>query len=248
MTTDSQASQQAPGSEPQKIGIVGGGQLAGMLAEELKLQGAVCYSLDPDPQSPAVTMGAVGVTGDRKNNADIARLAAISDVVTVDLEDVSVEGLAEIAAAGHRVIPPVANLQRLTNKLEQKKILQQAGIPTSPFIECDASDNFDYGQLGWPVVQKAAQGGYDGRGVAILRNPEDAASHLQAPGYIEAFVADVTELAVMVAREPGGRTTVWNTVEMAFDPVNNLMTWLIAPARCSAEISAAAQDFARRTV
>jgi len=231
-----------------KIGIIGGGQLAGLLAKELAGKDVSCYSLDPDPDSPAVRMGAIGVSGDRQSKSDIAKLAALTDVVTVDLEDVNVDGLAEIETAGARVIPSVYSLRLLTDKLQQKKTLQLAGIPTSRFTECDGSDDFDYGQFGWPVVQKAARGGYDGRGVVILRDEKSTAQHLPVSGYIEEHVSFSKELAVMVAREPSGKTTVWNTVEMEFDPENNLLTYLIAPARCSDEINAAAQEIAKRTI
>lgn len=231
-----------------RVGIIGGGQLAGLLARELAQHQVPCYSLDPDPNSPAVGMGALSVPGDRKNNADITALAKITDVVTVDLEDVSVAALSEVESAGLRVVPSVASLRLLTDKLQQKITLQKAGLPTSQFIECDGTDEFDYGQLGWPAVQKAARGGYDGRGVAIIKNEDRIDEHLPVAGYIEAYVPRATELAVMVAREPSGRTTVWNTVEMEFDPENNLLTYLIAPARCSKEINAAAQEIARQTI
>ncbi len=231
-----------------KVGIVGGGQLAGMLAEELHRHDVACYSLDPDPESPAVSMGAIAVEGDRKNESDIARLGDMTEVVTVDLEDVSVEGLAKVEKAGTRCVPATESLVLLTDKLSQKKTMQAAGLPTAPFIACDGSAQFDYGQLGWPVVQKAAQGGYDGRGVQVLGDHSELDRRLQVPGYIEQFVPDAVELAVMVAREDSGRTTVWNTVEMAFDPATNMLDYLIAPARCDADVNAAAQDLAKQTI
>lgn len=231
-----------------KVGIVGGGQLAGMLAETLARHDVDCLSLDPDVDSPAVGMGALGVIGDRKSATDIAKLAELADVVTVDLEDVNVDALAVAEASGRRVIPPSGCLQLLTDKLLQKETLVKAGLPTATFVRCDGSAEFDYGQLGWPVVQKAARGGYDGRGVVILDKDNAHDDRLPVGGYIEAYVPDAIELAAMVAREPSGRTTVWNTVEMEFDPDNNLLTYLIAPARCDEAVNKAAQSLAKDAV
>lgn len=226
-----------------RIGIIGGGQLAGLLAAEVNRQGAVCYSLDPDAASPAVGMGARGIVGHRHSADDIRRLAEQTDIVTVDLEDINVDALAALEAEGVTVFPRPATLRNLTNKLTQKQTLEAAGLPTSQFLEVDGSSG-DLSQLGWPVVQKAATGGYDGRGVVVLKGPQDLAGRLQVPGFIEAFVPNMTELAVMVARDRHGHVVTWQPVEMEFDPVGNLLTYLLAPARVEAAVAEQAQALA----
>ena len=158
-----------------------GGQLAGLLAEEVNRQGQQCLSLDPDPNSPAVQMGAVSVVGDRHNADDIAELAARSDIVTVDLEDVNVDALADLEAKGVKVFPRPATLKKLTNKPTQKETLKAAGLPTSPFIPIDGAGTEGFGELGWPVVQKAATGGYDGRGVVVLKSADTWTNDCRCP-------------------------------------------------------------------
>ncbi len=231
-----------------RIGIIGGGQLAGLLAEEVNRQGQECLSLDPDPNSPAVQMGAFSVVGDRHNADDIAELAARSDIVTVDLEDVNVDALANLEAEGVRVFPRPATLKKLTNKLTQKETLKAAGLPTSPFIPIDGTGTDGFGELGWPVVQKAATGGYDGRGVVVLKSAEDLDKRLQVPGFIEQFVPDMIELSVMVARSEGEQTVAWDPTEMEFDPEGNLLTYLIAPARVDEKTAALARELATRAI
>jgi len=230
-----------------RIGIIGGGQLAGLLAAEVNRQGAACYSLDPDANSPAVGMGAVSVVGHRHSADDIRQLAGQTDILTVDLEDINVEALAALEAEGVTVFPRPTTLRNLTNKLTQKQTLVSAGLPTSQFVEVDGAEG-DLSQLGWPVVQKAATGGYDGRGVVILKGPQDLDGRLQVPGFIEAFVPDMTELAVMVARDRHGQAVTWQPVEMEFDPVGNLLTYLLAPARVEPSVADRAQELARAAI
>ncbi|MBO6557769.1 MAG: 5-(carboxyamino)imidazole ribonucleotide synthase [Pseudomonadales bacterium] len=231
-----------------KIGIVGGGQLAGLLAQEVNRLGGQLFSLDPDPQCPAVLMGAEHVEGDRHSAKDIQKLASLVDVITIDLEDVNVEALADLSAEGFSVVPDPKTLQLMTNKLHQKEVFQAHNLPTSPFTPYDGSTSEGLDSQGWPAVQKAAEGGYDGRGVAIIEGPADAGNRLPAPGFVEAFVPGAIELSVMVARDALGHTKTWATTEMEFDDRGNLLAYLIAPARIPEETSDKARDLATRAI
>ncbi|XOV89241.1 MAG: 5-(carboxyamino)imidazole ribonucleotide synthase [Pseudomonadota bacterium] len=231
-----------------RIGIVGGGQLAALLVEEAQRQGTPCFVLDTDPACPACLKGAQLIPGDKHNPADLRQLVEAVDVTTVDLEDINVEALADLERHGHRILPRPATLRLITNKLRQKEAMVAAGIPTSPFVPYDGEDPAQLGALGWPAVQKAAEGGYDGRGVAIVASPEQANERLRVPGYIEAHVQDALELSVMVARNGLGDTSVWEPVEMSFDKRGNLLAYLIAPARIPAETAARASKLAVSTV
>jgi len=231
-----------------KIGIVGGGQLAGLLAEEVVRLGSHLYSLDPDPECPAVQMGAIHVKGDRHSEADIRALAELVDVVTVDLEDVNVDALARLSEEGVPVIPDPKTLKQLTNKLHQKEVFRANNLPTSPFTPYDGESAEGLASQGWPAVQKAAEGGYDGRGVAIIKGPEDAENRLRVPGFVEAFVPGALELSVMVARDSLGHVKTWDTTEMEFDDRGNLLAYLIAPARIPDETAKDACELATRAI
>ena len=231
-----------------RIGIVGGGQLAGLLAEEVVRLGGRVYSLDPDPECPAVQMGAIHVSGDRHSEDDIATLAGLVDVITVDLEDVNVEALAKLSEDGIPVIPDPKTLAQLTNKLFQKEVFRANNLPTSPFTPYDGEGADGLASQGWPAVQKAAEGGYDGRGVAIIKGPEDAEKRLRVPGFVEASVHGAMELSVMVARDALGHVKTWDTTEMEFDNRGNLLAYLIAPARIPVETAEKARDLATRAI
>lgn len=175
-------------------------------------------------------------------------LAEVSDIITVDLEAVNVDALARIAQAGTDVIPSPALLTRMTDKLEQKRAMQAAGVPTSPFVAFDGKDRSVVDRFGWPAVNKAARGGYDGRGVVVIGGPEDVDELLPVPGFIEAYVEHDMEIAVMVARDRDGRTQCWPAVEMVFNRAGNLLDSLVAPARITGARHDAARTLATRAI
>ena len=158
-----------------RIGIIGGGQLGAMLVQACTdlngRQGSEhqIYVLDADPNCPAAQVGGIHVPGDSASGEGYAALGQLSDIVTIDLEHVSVAALTELVENGCPVIPEPAMLARLTDKLEQKQWLQELGLPTAEFIAHDGEMPIGPEPFGFPVVQKAARGGYDGRGVAVLQ-------------------------------------------------------------------------------
>ena len=99
-----------------RIGIVGGGQLARMLTDACTKAGLSCWVLDPDHQCPAVLAGANHVEGDSWDLAAVRKLAAVVDVITVEIENVAVDNLALLEAEGVRVIPGTEALGRVVNK------------------------------------------------------------------------------------------------------------------------------------
>ncbi len=203
--------------------------------------------VDPEPRCPAALKGAEVIAKPMHDEQALTELASKSDVITVDLEAVNVEALAAIAAAGTPVIPDPTVLKQMTNKLTQKQVMLDQGIATSPFHPFDGSDLTRLGHLGWPVVNKAASGGYDGRGVAIIESEADAGKVLPVPGFIEAYVEHQMEIAVMVARD-ADRTTTWAPVEMVFNQAGNLLDQLVAPARISTDLGRQAEALARRAI
>jgi 5-(carboxyamino)imidazole ribonucleotide synthase len=97
-------------------------------------------------------------------------------------------------------------------------------------------------------VQKARRGGYDGRGVAVMRDAEAFAGHLPVPSLIERFVEAEKELAVLVVRGLDGDCRCYPAVEMVFRPGENVLDMLLAPAEIDPEVAAQAQTLAQRAV
>ena len=231
-----------------RIGIVGGGQLARMLTDACTKAGLSCWVLDPDHQCPAVLAGANHVEGDSWDLAAAQKLAAVVDVITVEIENVNVDNLAVLEAEGVRMIPGAETLAKLVNKRTQKEELQAAGLPTSAFAARAAGEQIDSAPWGLPLVWKASRGGYDGRGVIAIDDSNNLPLCPNVEGYIEAFVDARLEIAVMVAVSEAGETSTWTSVEMAFSHETNMLQQLIAPARVSQEVDQRAREIAVEAV
>lgn len=230
------------------IGVVGGGQLARMLQPEITALGGKVWVLDPDPHAPAVANADGFVQGGYHDEAALEALARQVDVITVELEDVGVSCLAEISKAGTPVLPQPELIALIRDKLTQKQAYARLGLPTTDFVDVDFNDESAFEAFGYPLVQKARTGGYDGRGVAVLKGPEDFNNRLKVPCYIERLATFTQEVAVMVARGADGTMGVFDPVEMVADPQLNLLDLLLSPARLPPSQIQAAKDLAAETV
>ncbi|MFZ0789100.1 MAG: 5-(carboxyamino)imidazole ribonucleotide synthase [Chromatiaceae bacterium] len=231
-----------------RIGIIGGGQLGRMMVKAAKRLGCTCVVLDPTPGSPAGQVSGHQIVGDYHDPAKLRELAESCDVTTFDIEDIDSETLIELEREGNQIYPAPGVLAVIQDKLTQKEALESAGIPTAPFVPMTEPDPGAFAAFGYPLVQKVRRGGYDGRGVVVMREPADFAGHLPVPSLVERFIPAVKELAVLVARGRGGECRCYPPVEMRFRPGENVLDLLLAPAAIEPDTAAAAEDLARRTV
>jgi len=169
-------------------------------------------------------------------------------VITFELEDIETETLLRLEAEGHRIYPRPELLATIQDKYRQKLFLREAGIATSAFTDMPRPDPAAFDDFGYPLVQKARRGGYDGRGVVVMGDSSAFANHLPVPSYVERFVEAEKELAVMVARNVGGECRAYPTVEMRFHPQDNVLDFLVAPASVPDEVARRAEALAVRTV
>ncbi|MGB0712872.1 MAG: 5-(carboxyamino)imidazole ribonucleotide synthase [Gammaproteobacteria bacterium] len=231
-----------------RIGIVGGGQLGRMMVKAAKKIGCTCIILDPQPNSPAGQIAGHQIVGNYHDPARLRELVESSTVTTFDIEDIDAKTLVALAAEGHAIHPAPSLLATIQDKLRQKQLFAEAGIPTSDFIDMPAPDADAFAEFGYPLVQKARLGGYDGRGVAVMKQAEDFGKALPVPGLVERFVEAEKELAVMVARDQDGNVATYPVVEMLFRAGENVLDLLLAPARIAPEVEQAARALATRTV
>lgn len=231
-----------------RIGIAGGGQLARMMAIAAKRLGCVCTILDPTPGSPAGQVAGHQIVGSFRDPARLRELIESCDVTTYDIEDIDTETLLMLEREGHRIQPTPTLLAQIQDKFVQKSVLRDADIPTAPFRDIDPDDPAAFADFGYPLVQKARRGGYDGRGVAILRGPEDLERRLRVPSFVERFVPAAREIAVLVARGMDGDVRCYAPVEMQFRSEANILDLLVAPAGIPATAAEAARACAVRTV
>lgn len=231
-------------SSTTRIGVVGAGQLARMLQPEVSALGAQLIVLDPSSHAPACANADGVVVAGYHDPEGLRALAAQCDVLTVELEDVGVQTLAEIRDAGTPVYPDPDLIATIRDKFLQKSAYRSLGIPSSEFAAVDPSRPEDFEAFGYPLVQKTRTGGYDGRGVAVLRGPEDWHKRLDAPSFVERMVEFTMEVGVMVARTRDGEVRAFEPTEMVLDPQLNLLDLLVAPARLDPEQNQAARALA----
>lgn len=234
-----------------RIGFVGGGQLARMGIYRGAKLGFHFTVLDPDPLAGAVALADRVITGGLYDRQALTNLVTSCDVTTYDIEHCDTAVLAELEALGHVILPSPRLLQTVQDKVLQKEAYLRAGLPVAPFVDKPLES---LSAPDFPVVQKARTGGYDGRGVVLLRSAADRAKAL--PGdtgrrlgsYLEAWVPFVKELGVMVARAADGSAVVYPVTEMVFDPDLNICTSVVAPADLPAEVLSRASALAVRVV
>lgn len=231
-----------------RIGLIGGGQLGRMLVKAAKRLGCTCVVLDPLAGSPAGQVAGHQIVGDYNDPASLRELAESCDLVTFELEDIDTAPLEVLEAEGHRIYPRPRLLAMIQDKYRQKCFLRDAGIPTSEFVDMPRPDAAAFARFGYPLVQKARRGGYDGRGVVVMPDAAAFDGNLPVPGYIERYVEADKELAVLVARNPAGETRVYPTVEMRFRAPENVLDFLLAPAGIDPQVAQQAEALAVRTV
>jgi 5-(carboxyamino)imidazole ribonucleotide synthase len=217
-----------------KIGILGGGQLGRMLLEAAMPMNLDISVLDAGLDYPSAPICPKFVKGDFTNYDDVLRFASDLDVITIEIESVNVEALETIESQGKQVFPQPRVLKIINDKGLQKQFYLEHGIPTAPvsFFEDKASviNALASGDLKYPFVNKIRKGGYDGRGVSVIRSEEDLKLLFDAPNIVEEMVAIDKEIAVIVARNEKGEVTTFPMVEMEFHPTANLVEFLFAPS------------------
>lgn len=233
------------------VGMVGAGQLARMTAQAAIPLGIRFRVLAERPDDSAALVCPEVEPGSPGDLDALRRFAAGCDVVTFDHELVPPTLMAALEAAGATLRPSPAAKAFAQDKLHQRTNLAALGLPVPPFAEVAsvaAIESFAAAH-GWPVVLKAARGGYDGRGVWLVRDAAGVATALAeaqqpgAPVIAEAFVPIDRELAAMVARRPSGEMVTYPVVETV--QVDGMCREVIAPAPVPPQVAGRAAALAR---
>jgi 5-(carboxyamino)imidazole ribonucleotide synthase len=229
----------APRPATARVGMVGGGQLARMTHAAAIDLGVDLYVLAVHPDEPAALAGAITRLGAPDDLEALRAFAVEVDVVTLDHELVSDEGLAALAASGHPVRPGASALLYAKDKLHARTRLAALGLPVPPFADVASADEVAAfaAEHGWPVVCKATRGGYDGRGVEVVGDRGAAESVLARGGrwMVEAHVDIAVEVAVVTARRPGGQYVTYPVVETVQQ--DGQLIELIQPARIAPDVA-----------
>jgi 5-(carboxyamino)imidazole ribonucleotide synthase len=230
------------------IGIVGGGQLGRMAALAAARLGYRCHILTPEADSPAAQVSAGVTLGAYEDPAALRAFAAQVDVITFEFENVSAEGL-DLLASLKPVRPSPAVLRLSQDRVAEKTFLNAAGAATAPWRPVDSLDGLRaaVAELGLPAILKTTRLGYDGKGQALLRSPDDLEPAFAAlepkPLILEGLVDFACEVSVLVARGADGALSVFDTVQNSHR--DHILDMTLAPAPIPPETAAAAQALAR---
>ncbi|MFC5923524.1 5-(carboxyamino)imidazole ribonucleotide synthase [Micromonospora vulcania] len=233
------------------VGMVGGGQLARMTHQAAIALGQSLHVLAVAPDDGAALVAADVQYGDHTDLAALRTFAKGCDVVTFDHEHVPTEHIRTLAAEGVTLYPPADALLHAQDKQVMRERLAELGAPNPTWRPVsEPADLVGFGeQVGWPVVLKAARGGYDGRGVWMVDDAVQAtelARTLLAGGtrlIVEERVPLRRELAVQVARSPFGQVAAYPVVETVQQDGINVEVLAPAPG-LDEELAVAAQQLA----
>jgi 5-(carboxyamino)imidazole ribonucleotide synthase len=237
---------------PIRVGIIGGGQLGKMIAHEAKRMSIGVIVLDPTIGCPASGIADQQIVADFKDEDAIMRLAAKSDVMTYEIELANSVALKELEAKSYPVRPAPETLHVIQNKFRQKSFLRKHKIDVVDFEKITSEDHLyqlseDYG---FPVILKACEDSYDGRGNFIIKSrdqvPEAFRYFSANEVMLEKFVPFTKEISIMVARNPSGEVASFPVAENIHK--NSILDTSIVPARINQEVESKARRMAEMTM
>ncbi|MGL5064892.1 MAG: 5-(carboxyamino)imidazole ribonucleotide synthase [Microcoleus sp.] len=236
-----------PPAKIQRVGAIGGGQLALMMGDAAIELGIELAVQTPSAADPAVAVTAGNVLAAIDDVDATAKLAAICDVITFENEFVDLNGLAKLERQGVLFRPSLLSLTPLLDKYVQRCYLQDLGLPIPKFAAWDGGDSLPEMAKDFPLVIKTRRHGYDGQGTFIVKdeaNFESLRAKLTGrPLLLEEFVPFDRELAAIAARSTDGEIAIYPIVET--QQQDRVCRLVIAPADISLDVKAEAESIAR---
>lgn len=202
------------------IGIIGGGQLGRMLSVAASRLGFRCHIFEPGAEPPAGQVAYAVTTASYDDEAALRAFGQSVDVITYEFENIPTEAL-DLLQDLAPIHPNREALRVSQDRLTEKTFLQDLGLATAPFADItDANSlNAALAEIGAPAILKTRRFGYDGKGQARIKSPEDASQALVdmagTPAILEGFVNFTHEVSVIAARGLDGAVAV-------FDPGENV--------------------------
>jgi 5-(carboxyamino)imidazole ribonucleotide synthase len=236
----------------QKIGVIGGGQLAWMMAIAAKRLGLELTVQAASPDDSAVGVADRIVYGEVTDAGATAKLAEHCQVITFENEFVDLVALQKLTDRNLLFLPRLDTLAISVDKLNQRQHFRDRNIPTPEFYPVDTESELLKAAelLGYPLVLKARRHGYDGKGTWVIANEVDLRSAWESmhrlPAIAEAFIPFERELAVIAARSQSGEITIYPVVETF--QTNQVCHRTIAPARVDSTITEKVETIAKQIV
>ena len=214
------------------VGMVGGGQLSRMTHQAGIALGLSLQVLADATHDSAAQVAQGVVVGSHESLADLRAFAAGCEVVTFDHEHVPGGLIEALEDEGVQVHPGSVALRHAQDKVVMRERLAALGVPVPPFTPVATARDLEgfAHHWGWPVVLKSATGGYDGKGVWVVRDVDEAADVLASGVRLlaEQLVPLRRELAAVVARSPYGQAAAWPVVQTVQS--DGICVEVVAPA------------------
>lgn len=188
------------------------------------------YVLENDDDCPAAHLCHHFVKGDIRNFDDVYQFGTGLDALTIEIESVNDEALAKLEAEGVKIYPKAAALRTIKNKITQKQYYTEFSVPTAEYIITQNREGVRARLDLLPAVHKLGMGGYDGKGVQMIRTKEDVEKGFDEPGVLEKMILIDKEIAQIIAISDKGETAIYPPVDMVFDQRLNLLDYQISPA------------------
>lgn len=233
-----------------KLGILGGGQLGKMMLYDTRKYDIQTYVLDASPEAPCKIACEVFEQGDLMDFDTVVNFGRKVDVLTFEIELVNVDALEQLESEGKKVYPSSATLRKIQDKGVQKQFYAEKGIPTADFTvyaeKYELTEALVRKEWDYPFVWKSCTGGYDGKGVSVIRVEEDLIPLPEGACLAEKMIPFKNELAVIVARNVSGEVKTYPVVEMEFHPEANQVEYVICPARIEDHVAEKARAVAKK--
>ncbi len=232
------------------IGILGGGQLGRMLATAAARLGLRCQVFSPDPDSPAFDVVASASCAEYADVEALELFANDVDVITYEFENVPASA-ALVLSARRPVLPGRTVLETTQDRLAEKDFVTRLGIGTAKYADVDSAASLRQAvaRIGLPAVLKTRRFGYDGKGQALVRSPDDDLDRIwhelgTKAAILEAFVPFEREISVIAARSADGQVECFDVTEN--EHRDHILKVSRAPAAIPERLAAEARDIAGR--
>src|SRR6202008_5054645 len=151
-----------------KLGILGGGHLGRMLIQQAINYKVTVKVLDPDREAPCKKLCDEFVVGSLSDYETVYNFGKKVDMVTIEIEKVTVDALEQLEKEGVLVYPQPRIIRLIQDKGLQKQFFKENGIPTADFQVISSPAELKNTHIKFPYIQKLRRDGYDGKGVDTL--------------------------------------------------------------------------------
>ena len=230
-----------------RIGIVGGGQLGKMMALEAKKMNFYITTLDPTPDCPSHSVSDRHIIAGFEDESSLRELAECSDVLTYEFEHINAQFLLKLEQKGHVIYPTPKSLIHIQDKLTQKQMLLEGGVPVPRFISIESPGDLISAAktMGCPLMLKSRFGGYDGKGnlkVSDINDAEASFNELSGSLMAEEWIDYIMEISVLACRGADGQMKVYPAAQNFH--ADSILRRTIAPAPVSESTNKAAMKMA----